>query len=163
LQRLGQMHRLDLLTPGQIRDGARQLEDAVIGARRQVQLRHGRAHQGLALIVHLTELPHLGHAHVGVADDVRSPVDSLIRRHTKSSILYLPRRLDAPSNRLAGLAEAVAAQLVVVHARHFDVDVDAVEQWSRDALLVFRDHRRRTGAGLLAVAIVAAWTGIHTI
>ena len=38
LQRLRQVRRLDLLRPRQVSDGARQLEDAVVGARRKLQL-----------------------------------------------------------------------------------------------------------------------------
>ena len=47
--------------------------------------------------------------------------------------------------------------------RDLNVDVDAVKQRARDALLVFCDHRGRAGAGLLAVAVVAALAGIDTI
>jgi len=42
MQRLRQMHRLDLLTPCQVRNGARQLQDTVIGPRRQIELRHAQ-------------------------------------------------------------------------------------------------------------------------
>jgi len=36
LNRFGQVHRLDALTAGQVGHGARQLEDAVIGARAEL-------------------------------------------------------------------------------------------------------------------------------
>jgi hypothetical protein len=38
-------------------------------------------------------------------------------------------------------AEAVAGEFVVVDARDFDVDIDAIEQGARDALLIFGDRR----------------------
>lgn len=41
LQRLRQMRRLDVLTPRQVCNGARQFQDTVIGARREIHLRHG--------------------------------------------------------------------------------------------------------------------------
>jgi hypothetical protein len=40
------------------------------------------------------------------------------------------------------LAQAAVAELVVLHTRHFDVDVDAIQQWAGDTFLVFGD---RTG------------------
>src|SRR5262245_56694100 len=50
-----------------------------------------------------------------------------------------------------GLAQPLAAELLVVDARHVDVDVDAVEQRSRDALLLARDDVGRAGASLLCI------------
>ena len=51
--------------------------------------------------------------------------------------------------------------LVVFEARHFDVDVDAVEQGAGDALLVPGDRAERAGAGRERVAVVAAGEGVH--
>jgi len=64
LQRLRQVLRGDLLTPGQISNRARQLQHAVIPARRELQLVHGRLHQAAAGVVQVTELAHLGRAHI---------------------------------------------------------------------------------------------------
>ena len=41
------------------------------------------------------------------------------------------------------------------------MDVDPVEQWAGDALLVARHHRGRAGAGLLGVAVLAARARVH--
>jgi hypothetical protein len=41
LQRLRQVGGLDMLAGSQVRDGARQLGNAVVGTRRQLQLVHG--------------------------------------------------------------------------------------------------------------------------
>ena len=57
LQCLCQVPGLDLFTPCQIRNCARQLQDAVIGPRRQIELRHRRPHQALPFIGQLAELP----------------------------------------------------------------------------------------------------------
>jgi hypothetical protein len=48
LQRFSQMRLGDRLAAGQVRDGARQLEDAVIGAGGELELVHGSAHQASA-------------------------------------------------------------------------------------------------------------------
>ncbi len=69
LQRLCQVSGLDAITAGQVGDGAGQLEDAVIGTRRELQLVHGRAHQGAAGIIQLGKLSHLGWAHIRIAGD----------------------------------------------------------------------------------------------
>ena len=47
LQRLRQVHGLDLLTPRQVCNRARQFENAVICPRRQIELRHRCPHQAL--------------------------------------------------------------------------------------------------------------------
>ncbi len=41
------------------------------------------------------------------------------------------------------------------------MDVDAVKQWTRDALLVFGDDGGGTGAGFLRVSVESTWAGIH--
>ena len=51
LQRLRQMTRLDGLTPRQVRDRARQFQDAVIGTRRELQLVHGSLDECLTRLV----------------------------------------------------------------------------------------------------------------
>lgn len=51
-------------------------------------------------------------------------------------LLHRPRRLHPRPDLLGRLAQAVGGQLVVIDARYLDVDVTAVDQWARDALLV---------------------------
>jgi hypothetical protein len=43
------------------------------------------------------------------------------------------------------------------------VNVNAIQQWTIDPLLVFGNDSGRTPTGFLWVAKVATWTGIHTI
>jgi len=50
----------------QVCDGVRQLEDAMIGSCRELQLAHGAFHQAAAGVFERAELPHLRRAHVGV-------------------------------------------------------------------------------------------------
>jgi hypothetical protein len=61
------------------------------------------------------------------------------------------------------LPQPVTAELVVVDARDFDVDIDAIEQGARDALLIFGDRGAGAGAGFLAVTIIATGTGLLAI
>jgi len=48
-------------------DVRRQLQDAVISTRTQLQLLHGGLEQPLAGLVHPAELAHLGRPHIGIA------------------------------------------------------------------------------------------------
>ncbi len=122
LQRLGQMAGRNLLCPGQIGDGARQLEHPVVGTRRELQLHHGGLHQRPPGIVQLAEVAHLGRAHVCIAGN-RGGVFSL---PVETLALHLPCRLHPPLQHRRRLSQPAAAQLVVLHARHFHVDVDAI-------------------------------------
>jgi hypothetical protein len=66
---------------------------------------------------------------------------------------------------LARLAQAIGGQLFVIHTQHLDVDVEAVHQRARDALLVALDHaQRETNAVRMHLTFwitkVAARTGI---
>jgi len=45
------------------------------------------------------------------------------------------------------LSQALVAQLLILDARHIDVDVNAVEQGARDAFLVLGNDTRGAGAG----------------
>jgi len=58
------MSRANITGPGKVGDGACQLEHAVVGARREVQLAHGRLHQPLARAIELAVAAHLGRPHV---------------------------------------------------------------------------------------------------
>ena len=75
--------------------------------------------------------------------------------------LALPRRLDALAHRGARLARGGAGQLLVLHPRHVDEEVEAVEQRPGDAPLVARDRRLGAGARPTAVAVVAAGARVH--
>jgi hypothetical protein len=56
---------------------------------------------------------------------------------------------------------AAVRQLVELDPRHFDLDVNAVQQRSRDALLVLGHGGGSAGARLHQVAVVAAGAGVH--
>jgi non-specific serine/threonine protein kinase len=52
------------------------------------------------------------------------------------------------SYRFDGIPQAISTQLFIVHAWHFDVNINAVEQWTRNPFLIFGHHRWCTGARL---------------
>jgi len=111
------MHRLDRFTLRQIRNRPRQLQDAMIGARRQIELTHRREHQTLTFILQFAELPYLPDTHIGVADDVGLRIG-------KALLLNIACRLHTIANRFAGLPHSITAQLFVVHSWDFDVNVN---------------------------------------
>jgi hypothetical protein len=69
---------------------------------------------------------------------------------------------DALAHGCRGLSGALARQFLVVDARDIHVDVDVVEQWRRDALLIARDDGWGAGAILLRILEIAAWAGMNT-
>ena len=120
----------NLFTPCQIRNRPRDLEHAMERPRAQLELLHGRAHQRLPRRIELAEDSHIGRRHVGVAHD-----SAVVRR--KAFALSLPRRLNTRGDDRRWLAQSLARELFVGHARHFNVDVNAkrVEQGAADTLL----------------------------
>ena len=60
------------------------------------------------------------------------------------------RGRDSLAHRAGWFALPLGGQLVVVDARHLDMDIDPVDQWAREALLVARDDRCRADALALA-------------
>ena len=105
LDRLGQVRRPDVVGAGQVGDRARQLEHAVVGARREVQLAHGRLHQPLARAIELAVPAHLGRPHVGVGQQARA-LEALGLAHARGG--------DPLAHRAGWLALPLGGQLVVV-------------------------------------------------
>lgn len=78
-------------------------------------------------------------------------------------MLDFTRSLDTSTDAFRGFPQPVSAELFVIHAWDFDVDVDPVEQGTGDSFLVFRDHGLRTRTRLLGIPIKAAGTWVYTI
>jgi len=125
---------MDLLTPRQIRNRARQLQDAMIGSRRQIELRHRRPHQTLTLLLQPAKLPDLPHAHIRITDNVRRTVIREARE------LSLTRGLHACANRLRRFTHTIPAQFFIINSWDFDAAsrINSIEQGTRDPLLIFR-------------------------
>ncbi len=85
----------------------------------------------------------------------------MLRPYDKMLALELARRLHPFLNHGGGLSQPLAAQLVIFHARHLDVDVDAVVQWAGDVLLILGHRTRRASAGFDRVTVEAARAGVQ--
>ncbi len=59
------------------------------------------------------------------------------------------------------LGETRRGDILVRHTRHLDVDVDAIEQWSREFGEIPPDGKRRAGASAQPIAVVAARTRVE--
>src|SRR5574341_554514 len=79
------------------------------------------------------------------------------RYYSKPSLVYLNKHEALYCH--AGLAY----QILVFQARHFDVDVNAIQQRAGDSLLILCHSRWSTGARLDRIAVIAAWAGIYII
>ena len=87
-------------------------------------------------------------AHVGVGVDAGGRGEMLA--------LNPPRLLHSGPDRLRPFAQARVRQLEMIDSRHFDVDVDAVEQRAADPFLVASDNGGSTGAFFDWVSMPAA-------
>jgi hypothetical protein len=154
LRRLGQVRRLDSFTSRQICDRACQFQDAVIGARREIQLAHRRADQVVTGFIEFAEFAHFSHTHIGVADYV-CPREMLP--------LTLAGGLHPRADGYAGFSQSITAQFVIIDTRDFDMDVDPIQHRAGDAFLVFGDGGGITGAGFLRITKIAARAGIPAI
>ena len=122
LERFRQMQGADLLTPRQIRDRARQLQHPVIASRREVHLSHGSADQPFSGFIQFAKLPDLPHPHISIRKNIR-------RFDLRESLsLSASRSFNTRTDRFGRLAHPVTAQLLVIHARDFDVYINAIEQ-----------------------------------
>ncbi len=125
------MSRSDFHGPGQIGDGAGQLEDAVVSARGKLQAGHGGFHQAAAGIIQNAERANFRRAHIRVASD---------RAVREALALALAGRFHPRAYGRRGFPQARVAQFLVFHPRHLDMDVNAVEQRAGDAFLILSDH-----------------------
>ena len=119
LQRLGDMRDLNVVGAVKVGDGAAQLEHAVIAARAQLQPAYGERQNLPRLVAQNAEIVDLADRHVAVGEETGVLLEAL---H-----LTVPRRLDAPADIQRAFRALIAQEFVEIHARDFDVNVDAVE------------------------------------
>jgi hypothetical protein len=112
------MWRSDGLHASQIGDGARQFEDTMEGARRELQPLHRRSQEGLRRWLDLTKRAYLRWAHLGVAGDSW--------RAGEAPRLDCSRRPHALAHCRRALGLVAIRQLLVVYARRLDVDINAI-------------------------------------
>ncbi len=105
------------LASRQVGNRARQLQDAMIGTGRQMQLLHGRFQQLLRGGLHCTEGTNFGGSHLGVA---RQPCSG------EPLHLSFPRSLDASANGGRALNTAPVRQFLIIDARNLDMNIDTI-------------------------------------
>ena len=152
LEGLGGVAFFDQITSFEVGDRAGDLEDAVEGTRGEGEPPGREAEQLLGVGCESC---------LGVGADVHD-------RHVAVELCRLgeARGLQAAGGDHAfadgsGVLRAarLAGELFVVHPRHVDKQVDAVEERTGDALLVTCDDVRRAGTGAFGVAPEAAEAG----
>ncbi len=142
----------DHITLGQVRNRPCQLQHAVERPRRQVQLLHRCLQQLLPGGVCLATLPHLRRPHLRVTRQLRPP---------EALQLPFPRCLHPATYRLRAFYIALIGQFLIINAGHLHMNIDAVQQWAADALLVARNRHRRTTALFHRVPPESTWAPVR--
>jgi hypothetical protein len=93
-------------------------------------LRSARA--GSSLCPSCPRRPRARYSALSCADNLtqQRPIDRY-----RSGVFILVCGDHSRSNGVAGLAQSIGGQLLIVHARHFDVNVEAIEQRAGDSFL----------------------------
>ena len=135
LDRLRDMFSGDGFRAGQVGDGAGDLEHPVVGAGAEVQIGHGKLQEFEDGRFQPAVLLELARVHARVARGLRPLFEPL---------LLPPSGRHHPVADFPGvLARAVARDLAKVHRRHFDVQIDPVEQGTGNAAQITLDFARR--------------------
>ena len=135
---LRDVRRADFVCAFEVCDGAADLQDSIIRARRQPLPRHRLFQQTLALVAHRTEASYVSRRHLRVREDALA-----------AQALALPkaRANDARANLCGRLARGrFAAQLFEADGGHVNVYVYPVEERAGDATDVALDLQRRAAA-----------------
>ena len=137
--------------PGEIGDSARDLENAIVGAGREVQLFHGLLQQDSKGAIDGTMLADLRMGHAGVDSGARAG---------EACVLPSTGGLDPGADGRRWLAGLGLAQLFDRQGRCLDMEVNAVKQRPADARAVALDLRWRAPALMPRIAEVTAGAGI---
>lgn len=144
---------INLLKPLQVRQGARHLEDAVVGAGAEVHLAHRVLQHGAAFGVELAVLLDEARRHAAVGVDAFAALEA-IRLHG-AGFFHTRTDLSGGFDRLGAL------QFLILHDWHLKMQINAVQQWSADSAAVLLHHDRRAAAGTADIAEEAALAWIH--
>ena len=127
----------------EVGDGARDFEDAVVGAGAEIELVHGGAQEFQGIVVELAvDFERLA-GHPGVAGDGGGSVKALLLDGAGGE--------DAFANGGGGLGGVLGGEFLEMDGGDFHMDVDAVEQRAGDALAVALDLHG--GAAALAFEV----------
>ena len=152
LDRLADVRGADDLAAVEVGDGAGDLHDAVIGAGGQREAVEGRSQHTVGLVVHDADLVELSGFDAGVTPDGHA---------LKAGSLDIPRLVDPTAYLCAEFLAALGGQVVVLDRRHLDMDVDAVQHGTGDAVEVLLHRGLGTGAVLPGMIEIPAGAGVH--
>lgn len=110
---------MNRLTPRQVCDCARQLQNPVIRPCREIQLAHGCADQAFAGFIEFAVLAHFCDEHAKITKDIGA---------LKALKLALSRGVDTRADTCRGFTKPIAAEFIVIDPRYFNMDVNLVEQ-----------------------------------
>jgi hypothetical protein len=87
-------------------------------------------------------LPYLPHTHIGIAEDGMPGINV---RETGS--LSVTRGSHSRTEGFTGFTDMICARLFIINSWNFDVNVNTIQQRTRNALLIFGNDSRRTPTG----------------
>ncbi len=144
----------ELLCTFEIGDGARDFEDAVVGAGGEALLLHGALKQAFGVGAKFAVGADLAGGHLGVGEDLFAGL-------LEPGSLAVAGGHDAGANFGGAFGGGSAAQLLILNGGHLDMDIDAVEERAGDLGDVALDHGRGAHALARFVVEIAAGAGIH--
>ena len=139
------------ITPVKIGNGAGYLQDAGIGAGGEAEAVGDQLQHPVAARVQLAVFFDKAGSHLGITVDFGPTV---------AFQLEFTRTLDPPGDCRRALGVATVGKIAVFDRRHFDVDVNPVQQRPGNARPVAVDGNRGTGTGVSRVGKVAAGAGV---
>lgn len=154
LDGLGHVRALDILAAVQVGDGPGDLEDAGVGPGAQTETLHGLFEQPARFGINRAVPSDLPAAHLGVAADL-STLEALR--------LNRPRLFHTSQHLLGGGSVLHCRQVPVRYGGHVQVDVDAVQERTRNLAPVLPDLAERAAALVLGVPQIAAGMWIPKI
>ena len=152
LDGLGNVLRADVLRSVQVSDGPGHPQYAVMAAAGETQAVKGTVHDLFALFIQDAVFADHRRGHVSVAGNLRPGI---------ARLLHGPGSVYPPLNIPGTLRGVLAAHGLIVHRRHLDVQVDAVQQRAGDAAHIALHLPLRAGASVVRMAVPAAPAGIH--
>lgn len=129
------------------------LENAVIGAGGEIELTDGHFEEGLGVGLERAEFAHVLGTHGGIAMDLAQSLESFL--------LDVVGNNDTFPDFCGWLTGAQGRRLMIADGRHFNVDINSVEQGTGYLIAIIADLLRRTSAFALPVAVIATGAGIH--
>lgn len=153
MNRLEQVRRLDAIGGGEVGDGARDFQDAIVGSRGKVELFHRLLKQIAERRVDRAMFADLRVGHPRVGSDLGA---------RKARMLARAGGLRAFALQCRGLTGFFGAQFGQRKRGCLDMKIDPVEQRAADAGTVALNLRRRAAALVFGIAKVTAGTGMWT-